>query len=82
MEPIKIAGLTLKSEKGVVEKDCDESQESSQPELTQMESNLERAATVQESILSIIRRVEEELPKSDTNIKALAKLKGALELLS
>ena len=81
MEPIKIAGLTLKSEPKVVEKEYDESQESTQPELTQMESNLERAATVQESILSIIKRVE-ELPKSDTNIKALAKLKGALELLN
>ena len=81
MEPIKIAGLTLKSEKEVVEKDCDEGQESSQPELTQMESNLEHATTIQESILSIIKRVE-ELPKADTNIKALAKLKGALELLS
>ena len=81
MEPVKIAGLTLKSEKEVVEKDCDESQESSRPELTQMESNLEHATTIQESILSIIKRVE-ELPKADTNIKALAKLKGALELLS
>ena len=81
MEPVKIAGLTLKSEKGVVEKNCDESQESSRPELTQVESNLEFTTTIQESILSIIKRVE-ELPKSDTNIKALAKLKGALELLS
>ena len=81
MEPVKIAGLTLKSEPKVAEKDCDESQESAQPELTQMESNLERAVTVQESILSIIKRVE-ELPKSDTNIKALAKLKGALKLLA
>ena len=80
MEPVKIAGLTLNSEKGVVEKDCDEGQESSQPELTQVESNLE-FTTIQESILSIIKRVE-ELPKSDTNIKALAKLKGALELLN
>ena len=51
MEPVKIAGLTLKSEKEVVEKDCDESQESSRPELTQMESNLEHATTIQESIL-------------------------------
>ena len=81
MEPVKIAGLTLKSEKEVVEKNCDESQESSQPELTQVESNLEFTTTIQESILSIIKRVE-ELPKSDTNIKALAKLKGAFELLS
>ena len=81
MEPVKIAGLTLKSEKEVVEKNCDESQESSRPELTQVESNLEFTTTIQESILSIIKRVE-ELPKSDTNIKALAKLKGALELLS
>ena len=81
MEPVKIAGLTLKSEQKVVEKEYDDSQESSQPELTQVESNLEHATTIQESILSIIKRVE-ELPKSDTNIKALAKLKGALELLS
>jgi len=81
MESIKIAGLTLKSEKEVVEKEYDESQESSRPELTQVESNLEFTTTIQESILSIIKRVE-ELPKSDTNIKALAKLKGALELLS
>ena len=81
MEPIKIAGLTLKSEPEAAEKEYGEIQESVQPELTQVESNLERAATVQESILSIIKRVE-ELPKSDTNIKALAKLKGALELLA
>ena len=81
MESIKIAGLTLKSESKAAEKEYDESQESTKPELTQMESNLERATTIQEYILSIIKRVE-ELPKSDTNIKALAKLKGALELLN
>ena len=37
--------------------------------------------TITEELLRITKRVE-ELPKSDTNIKALAKLKGALELLS
>ena len=68
MEPIKIAGLTLKSEPKVEDAEEVDSVESTPP--------------INEELYSLIQRVEEELPKSDTNIKALAKLKGALELLS
>ena len=97
MEPIKIAGLTLKSESKVGEavdmekilhdanenfpvnpndatEEPDASQEDFPPTIT-------RVPTITEELLRITKRVE-ELPKSDTNIKALAKLKGALELLA
>ena len=87
MEPVKIAGLTLKHSPTTDElrKDLNPSRENfpvnpndatEEPFLDDY-SNL---PTIEEEITTIIKRVE-ELPKSDTNIKALAKLKGALELL-
>ena len=87
MEPIKIAGLTLKSERkveDVEEVDGVESEDVSGDILGTDESDfpVDRPPSINEELYSLIQRVVEELPKSDTNIKALAKLKGALELLS
>ena len=77
MEPVKIAGLTLKSSPTIEElrKELNPPQEEFQPTITSV-------PTIPEELLRITKRIEEELPKSDTNIKALAKLKGALELLN
>ena len=84
MEPIKIAGLTLKSEPETADVEAEKIIDAASENLPVPEpvsddgSNL---PTIEEEITTIIKRVE-ELPKSDTNIKALAKLKGALELLA
>ena len=92
MEPIKIAGLTLKSETPTI-KDREEDaiiDDAGDPAFADAASenppvpepiSYEYVPTIEEEITTIIKRVE-ELPNSDTNIKALAKLKGALELLS
>ena len=92
MEPIKIAGLTLKSElsKDTVREPFDGTVEG----VEEVEENLEvpdpdptpepievKVPTITEELSRITKRVE-ELPNSDKVIKALAKLKGALELLS
>ena len=87
MEPVKIAGLTLKSEQkveDVEEVDGVESEGVSEdiPGTGESDFPVDRPPSINEKLYSLIQRVEEELPKSDTNIKALAKLKGALELLS
>ena len=111
MEPIKIAGLTLKSEvpsekerkEDAIIEDIDPSFANAASEDTidrlkdedlviammKPEENTfvpdnkekERASTIQESLLQIITRVE-ALDKTDNTIKAIGKLKGALELLS
>lgn len=108
MKPVKIASITLKPSPTIEElrKELNPAQESSRPELTQLESNLETVdevmgqepGTIQEipksdinivseelslayDLSSIIQRVE-ALDKTGERIKALGKLKGALELLS
>ena len=86
MEPVKIARLTLKSEQkveDVEEVDGVESEGVSEdiPGTGESDFPVDRLPSINEKLYSLIQRVE-ELPKSDTNIKALAKLKGALELLS
>ena len=88
MEPVKIASITLKPSPTIEElrKELNPAQENfpvnsndaTEEPLLDDYSNL---PTIEEEITTIIKRVE-ELPKSDTNIKALAKLKGALGLLS
>ena len=82
MEPVKIAGLTLKSEPKTaeVEKIIDAASENL-PVPEPIPDDYSNLPTIEEEIITIIKRVE-DLPKSDTNIKALAKLKGALELLA
>ena len=70
MQPVKLGGLTLKSEEKKEDVIRFSGEDTPGPSLK-----------VREELRLIIKRVE-ELPKSDTNIKALAKLKGALELLS
>ena len=79
MEPVKIAGLTLKPSPTIEElrKELNPNDATEEPLLDDY-SNL---PSIEEEITTIIKRVE-DLPNSDTNIKALAKLKGALELLS
>ena len=87
MEPIKIAGLTLKSEQKVEEVvDMEEILEAAAAENLEIpDPNPEpievEVPTITEELLRITKRVE-ELPNSDNLIKALAKLKGALELLA
>ena len=90
MEPIKIAGLTLKSElsKDTVKELFDGTAgvlEGAKVILKVPDPALEpieaKVPIISEELLRITKRVE-ELPNSDKVIKALAKLKGALELLN
>ena len=89
MQPVKLGGLTLKSEEKKEEtkeefdfpinpNDATEEPAASQEIFSPTITNV---PTITEELLRITKRVE-ELPNSDKVIKALAKLKGALELLS
>ena len=80
MEPIKIAGLTLKSEQKV--EDVEEVGSGESENASEDIPGTDIPLSINEELYSLIQRVKEDSPKSDTNIKALAKLKGALELLS
>ena len=107
MQPVKLGGLTLKSEEKTEEVEeivdaASEGLEVPEPEEGDGESNegkvenpvieddpnwntssceTAREITIQELLTSIIKRVE-EFPKDDNKIKAIGKLKGALQLLS
>lgn len=94
MEPIKIAGLTLKSEvPSEKEREEDAIIEDSDPTFADAASEgimdglkdddetPEHEPTLMEELTLIIKRVE-EWPKDDNTIKAIGKLKGALQLLS
>lgn len=84
MQPVKLGGLTLKSEEiikttgpihlGEVIKEAVDAT-SEEPTGPTPDFN------IQEALTSIIKRVE-EFPKDDNTIKAIGKLKGALILLS
>ena len=95
MEPIKIAGLTLKSEiPSDKEREEDAIIDDSAPAFANAapekntESNErkvfqevpERSSTIQESLISILTSVE-ALDRTDNTIKAIGKLQGAIELL-
>ena len=85
MEPIKIKGLDLKSE--VKEEEVEEIMGSSPEGIVDglkdedEDETPEHEPTLMEELTSIIKRVE-EWPKDDNTIKAIGKLKGALQLLS
>ena len=99
MQPVKLGGLTLKSEekKEEVEEIVDaasEGLEVPEPEedildsgegildgLKDEDETPEHEPTLMEELTSIIKRVE-EWPRDDNTIKAIGKLKGALQLLS
>ena len=102
MEPIKIAGLTLKSEvpsekereEDAIIEDSDPAFADAAPEgimdglkdedetLGFEESPVETEELHITSQLKHIISTVEEFPKDDNNIKAIGKLKGALQLLS
>lgn len=94
MESIKIAGLTLKSEvpsekereEDAIIQGSDPAFSDAAPEgiidgLRDEDEIPEHESTLVEKLTSIIKRVE-EWPKDDNTIKAIGKLKGALQLLS
>ena len=85
MQPVKLGGLTLKSEEKKEELKEEESDFPINPNDATEEPvedfEFITSSTLQEDLESIIKRVE-EFPKDDNTIKALGKLKGALELLS
>lgn len=83
MQPVKLGGLTLKSEEKKEDVEeimgvASEGLEVPEPE----DFPVDRPPSIGEELYSLIQRVEEEVPKSDNLIKALGKLKGALQLLS
>lgn len=92
MQPVKLGGLTLKSEekKEDVEEIVDSkiemmgkpaSKELVASEVVFENETFEYESTLQDNLRLIIKRVE-EFPKDDNTIKAIGKLKGALQLLS
>ena len=77
MEGLKIPGLVLKSEvKSEVKPE--ESTESNEGKVFQ--EIPDRELTIQEDLISILKRVE-ALDRTDNTIKAIGKLQGAIELL-
>ena len=83
MQPVKLGGLTLKSEekKEEVGEIVGAASEGILDGLKDEDETPEHEPTLMEELTSIIKRVE-EFPKDDNTIKALGKLKGALQLLS
>ena len=83
MLTVKLGGLTLKSEgkKEEVEEIVDVVPEGIMDGLKDGDETPEHESTLMEELTSIIKRVE-EFPKDDNTIKAIGKLKGALQLLS
>jgi len=92
MEPIKIKGLNLESEKKEevdltpVSSETVDKVLSKEEEITESNEEKEfkeipdRELTIQEDLTSILKRVE-ALDKTDNTIKAIGKLKGTIELL-
>lgn len=95
MEPIKIAGLTLKSEipsdkereEDAIINDSDPTFADTTPEKNTESNEVnvsqeipDRELTIQEDLISILKRVE-ALERTDNTIKAIGKLQGAIELL-
>ena len=85
MEPIKIKGLDLKPE--VVIKPTFEGSDLPEvstveevPNLVAMAMEEDFLSDLQEDLTSILKRVE-ALDRTDNTIKAIGKLKGAIELL-
>ena len=84
MQPVKLGGLTLKSEekKGELKEEFDfpiNTNDATEEPVEDFE--FITSSTLQEDLESIIKRVE-EFPKDNNTIKAIGKLKGALQLLS
>ena len=92
MEPIKIKGLNLESEKKEGVDLTPPGPETVDEVLSKDEKNTEsnegkvfqeipdRELTIQEDLTSILKRVE-ALDRTDNTIKAIGKLQGAIELL-
>ena len=70
MQPVKLGGLTLKSEEKKEDVIRFSGEDTPGPSLK-----------VREELRLIIKRVE-DFPKDNNTIKAIGKLKGALQLLS
>lgn len=81
MSAVRIPGLSLKQESKPEEELSTESNEGKVFQEAPDQAVPESESTIQDSLRSIITRVE-ALDKTDNTIKAIGKLRGALQLLS